>query len=114
MYESFFFSLLFGLDEKLEKKKERERKRGREDLPYCYDDDEDEVFFTRNIRQERHKTAKKCADGWSEFDFFFLLLKIPDLASCDDYTHIEGERAIVRKVPTLPYLTLSLPIHVPT
>lgn len=35
--------LLFGLDEKIEKKKERERKR--KDLPYCYDDDEDEAFF---------------------------------------------------------------------
>lgn len=42
---SRFFSFLFGLDKKIEKKG-RERERKRKDLPYYYDDDEDDVFFS--------------------------------------------------------------------
>lgn len=86
LFSSFF---LFGLDEKIERKREREREKKREDLPYCYDDDDDDVFFyTRNIRQERHKTARKCADGLSDFDF----ISPRYLASCDDYTYLPIER----------------------
>lgn len=59
MYESFFFSLLFGLDEKLEKKKERERKRGRKDLPYYSDDDEDDVFLREIYDRECTRQRKE-------------------------------------------------------
>lgn len=89
----FFFFLLFGLDEKLEKRRrEREKEKKREDLPYYYDDDDEEVFLREIYDRKGTRQRKECADGLSEFDFFFLLLKIPTLASCDDYTHIERER----------------------
>lgn len=107
MYESFFLFLSFAFLLGQENRKERKRERKRKDLPYYYDDDD--VFFTRNIRQGMHKTAKKCADGLSEFDFTFISSQ-RYLASCDDYTHIERER-LEEKYLTLPYPFLATDMY---
>lgn len=60
MYEFFF--LLFGLDEKTEKKG-RERERKRKDLPYYYDDDV--LFYEKYTTGNAQDSEKKCADGAS-------------------------------------------------
>lgn len=41
-------------------KKEEERERKREDLPYCYDDDEDDVFL-REIYDRKGTRQRKSA-----------------------------------------------------
>lgn len=52
-----FFVLLLGLNEKIEKKKEREREK--EKIYHIIT--MMMFFFTRNIRQGIHKTAKRSA-----------------------------------------------------
>lgn len=72
-----FFFFLFGLDEKIEKKG---REREKEKIYHIITMMMKMMFcFTRNIRQERHKTAKKCADGLSDFDFSISFL--PEIPS---------------------------------
>lgn len=53
-------------------------------------------FHEKYTTGKAQDSEKKCADGLSEFDFtFFPSIKDTylTLASCDDYTHIERERA---------------------
>lgn len=58
MYESFFLFLSFAFLLGQENRKERKRERGREKIYHIITM---MMMFcsTRNIRQERHKTAKK-------------------------------------------------------
>lgn len=66
MYESFFF-LLFGLDEKIEKKG-RERERERKNIYHIIT--MMMFFYEKYTTGKAQDSEKKCADGLSDFDFF--------------------------------------------
>lgn len=64
-------SFLFLLLAWMRKSKRGEKERKREDLPYYYDDD-DVLFYEKYTTGNAQESEKKCADGWSEFDFLFF------------------------------------------